>query len=53
MHWRSLMGQPSGQVIARRCMLNIAHHLHKNNIPVTLVSKVGADSKGIELYLDI
>lgn len=30
-------------------MLNIAHHLHTNNIPVTLVSKVGTDSKGIEL----
>lgn len=30
-------------------LLNIAHHLHKNNIPVTLVSKVGTDTKGIEL----
>ncbi len=30
-------------------LLNIAHHLHNNNIPVTLVSKVGTDSKGIEL----
>ena len=29
-------------------LLNITHHLHKNNIPVTLVSKVGTDKKGIE-----
>lgn len=30
-------------------LLNIAHHLYKNNIPVTLVSKVGTDTKGITL----
>ena len=30
-------------------LLNIAQYLNKKNIPVTLVSKVGTDSKGISL----
>lgn len=43
--WDNLPGRslPGG------ALLNISHHLHKKNIPVTLVSKVGADSKGIAL----
>lgn len=39
---------PDG-VMPGGALLNIAHHLHKNNIPVTLVSKVGMDTKGISL----
>ncbi|RLD62250.1 MAG: hypothetical protein DRJ05_00815 [Bacteroidetes bacterium] len=43
--WDNLPGgtMPGG------ALLNIAHHLHNKKIPVTLVSKVGTDTKGIEL----
>jgi len=40
---------PSGSMPGG-AMLNIAHHLYKNNIPVTLVSKVGTDPKGVNLH---
>ena len=39
----------SGGVMPGGALLNIAHHLHKQRIPVTLVSKVGMDTKGISL----
>lgn len=39
---------PSG-TMPGGALLNIAHHLYKNNIPVTLVSKVGTDTKGVTL----
>ena len=43
--WDNLPGgtMPGG------ALLNVAYHLHNKNIPVTLVSKVGTDSRGIEL----
>jgi len=43
--WDNLYGgsMPGG------ALLNIAHHLHHFDIPVTLVSKVGTDAKGIEM----
>jgi fructokinase len=43
--WDNLLGRamPGG------ALLNVARHLHNSNIPVTLISKVGADAKGIEL----
>lgn len=43
--WDNLPGKtmPGGAI------LNIAHHLCKNDIDVTLISKVGTDTKGIEL----
>ncbi|MCB0806978.1 MAG: hypothetical protein KDC05_14365 [Bacteroidales bacterium] len=43
--WDNLDGKsmPGG------AMLNITHHLHHFGIPVTLVSKVGTDARGIEL----
>ncbi|MEZ5195195.1 MAG: PfkB family carbohydrate kinase [Bacteroidales bacterium] len=39
----------SGRSMPGGALLNMAYHFHNNNLPVTLVSKVGPDTRGIEL----